>query len=470
MSSTPPGKEEAILKDFPDPTHNLLHRLESWIHVVDMIDEYVDSHILIQKNITQGLEKARKAISDAPRFDYRVGRNSEATSPVGEVPPSTGSEEIGVAESFETLRTRTDGLINKSIETEQSLKSSVLPQLTTLKGDIEKHIKGLKATGIKNSKDIEKAKSVTQSSIETLGQYVSSFSINTHSKLDYKNDPYVLHRYAMNALEDQIGKENNQIDALISIEKNFETLERHITQVIQQAVSLLDSALSNYSTLKVESYQTISATFSAIPADYEWQSYIKNPSSMLIPYDTPKRQLENIHFTNCDAPSTKPLIEGILQRKEGKLLKSYTSGYYVLTPSRFLLQYSSQNHVKDPTPDFAIYLPDSQVGEMSSRSSGKNKFVIQAKDTARTIGLGHKNYSFKTNTYDELTAWYSAITNQPVAGAVASPGPASPAVTQTASFSSGTAVPAAAPTYVESSVADPSVAPVSEQLSETKLS
>lgn len=473
-TGTPAGKEEAILKTNLQPTQKLLSRLESWVQVVDLIDNYVDSHITIQKHITQGLEKARKAVADAPRFNYSVASATITEVEEEETAPETPT--VGIAESFESLRTTTDSLINKSLETEQSLKTSVLPQLSTLKGDIEKHIKGLKGNGVKNAKDIEKARSLTQASIEQLGQYVSSFAINTNHKLDYKNDPYVLHRNVLNALEDQVAKENNQIDALISVEKNLETLEVHILQVIQQAVTLLDTALSSYSNLKVDSYHNIAATFNAIPSGFEWDKFINNPNSEIVAYNTPKRQIDNIYFTNSDAVSVKPVLEGILQRKEGKLLKSYSSSYYVLTPSRFLLQYSSQDHVQNPTPDFAIYIPDAQVGEMSSRSSGKNKFVIQAKDTSRTIGIGHKNYAFKTNTYDELVAWHDAITGKK---GVASPlSPASPISPSIAAFSSPVvakeeAFESEAPAYAEdtSAVVAPtsSVSEVTAEVAATKL-
>jgi hypothetical protein len=468
VSPPPPGKEEAILRDFPDPTNVLLRRLESWIHVVEMIDEYVDSHILIQRGITTGLEKARKAVNDAPKFDFSQPQQQQVETPVEGEGAAASSQPIGIAESFETLRTRTDVLINKSLETEKALKAGVLPQLATLKGDIEKHIKGLKATGVKNLKEIEKAKSLTQTSIENLGTHVSSFNINTHSKLDYKNDPYVLHRYVLNALEDQVAKENNQIDAVISVEKNLETLEKHIVQVIQQAISLLESDIHSYSTLKVESYEAINQSFSAILPGHEWTQFINSPSSPLIAYDTPKRRIENIYFNNCDAYPTKAIYEGIMQRKEGKLLKSYTSGYYVLTPSRFLLQYSSQNHVKDPTPDFAIYLPEAQVGELAPRTSGKNKFVIQAKDSARTIGIGHKNYSFKTNTYDECLAWYNAITNnKPTSPGVASPNLNSPVLSNQSTFESGSSAPAAAP--AAATPVDPAVAQATAQFANTSI-
>lgn len=475
----PPGMEEAILKDFTNPTYNLITRLESWVHVVDMIDDYVDSHITIQKNITQGLEKARKAVADAPRFAF--GAATPPPTADGAVPTEPAAPVTGIAESFEGLRTTTDGLINKSVETEQSLKTSVLPQLATLKGDIEKHIKGLKSTGVKASKDIEKARHVTQTSIEHLGHHVSSHAINTQ-KVDYKNDPYVAKRNVLKALEDQVSKENNLIDGLISVEKNLETLERHIVQVIQQAVALLNSTLSSYSTLKAEAYHSISETFNAVPHDLEWDKFINNPNSMVIPYDRPKRKLENIYFLNSDHASTKPVLEGILQRKEGRLVKSYSSNYYVLTPSRFLLQYSSQNHVADPTPEFAIYIPDAQVGEMSPRGSGKYKFTIQAKDRSSTIGIGHRTFQFKTNTYDELLAWHNAITGK--AAPASSSTPTSPVVASPSSFSHSTPLaspvatkaptmeaPAAAAagseaaTYVESTVVDP----VADGLAATKL-
>lgn len=400
------GKEQAIINDKPDPTKSLIDRMERWSQAIVVLQDYVESHITIQKGISTGLEKSRKILGDAPHFDsssQRIPSGEEFTNPNAPKPT------VSVTEAFEALQVKNDGLITKSKEVEASLKKSILPQLNTVKADIDKHVKTIKNLGTKNIKEVEKAKTATQHAIETLGTHVSSFSI-ADARRDYKTDPYVLHRLTMNALEDQVTKENNQLESVISFERNLQELESYIIDVMQQTISLLDSFIGDYSISTSDTYGFLKETFNSIVPVQEWENFVSGPNSLVIPYDTPKRSLENIEFSNMDAPPTKPVIQGFLERKEGKVLKSYSSAYYVVTPGKFFLQYASQDFVKDSAPELAFYIPDCQIDPLPPRSGGKCKFQMQAKDVSRTIGLGSHNYSFKTNTYDELVAWYNALT------------------------------------------------------------
>lgn len=417
------AKEEAILTEVPDPTNLLISRLDSWIHAVGIFEDYIETHITMQHNISSGLEKTRKAIADAPRFDFTDAPSSQQQSPVNSPIPSrtntlspaptttsAGEGSVGIAESFGTLRTMTDTLINKSVETEKSLKTAVLPELHTLKSEIEKHVKGLKSNGVKQSKDIEKAKATTLQTIELLGQHASSFSITSGGghRHDWKYDPYVLYRKTLCAIDDQLTKENTQIDSIVFAEKSIETLERHIVQVIQQATHLFEQIQAAYLNTALSSYSGIAQAFSQIPPESEWSKFVSKNSNILMPYDRPHRNIANIQFNNDNHPSTKPILEGVLLRKEGKILKSYSSGHYVLTPSLYLLQYSSNNYVKDPEPEFAIFMPDTTIGALSIKE-GKYKFTVQAKDGTKTVGLGTKTYTLKANSVSEINQWYEAL-------------------------------------------------------------
>jgi hypothetical protein len=48
--------------------------------------------------------------------------------------------------------------------------------------------------------------------------------------------------------------------------------------------------------------------------------------------------VEAIRYPNEEHHSTKPLKEGPLQRK-GKIMRSYNSAYYVVTPSKYLHEF-----------------------------------------------------------------------------------------------------------------------------------
>lgn len=416
------AKPDILQTSTPDPTTVMLPALENWRSVVTLLEEYLDTQIHVQHNITGGWEKAKKVVATPPKF----ADNDE--------------DKVGISEAFKNLREKTEVLLNKSSETEESLKSSVLPQLATLKGDIEKHIKGLKGTNLKGLKEIEKAQANTKKHVETLGQYASSFA-NSH-KLDVKNDPYVLHRLTRYAIEDQLQKENVQRDAVLSSQKNYKTLQVHIVQVIKQATSLMEQIQTDYATAHSENFKSISKTFGHIEDDHEWNQFVKHNPEVLVTEDSVKRTVNDVSFSNDQHESTIPLIEGSLERKSGKLMKSYSTGYFVLTPAKYLHYFKSSNLVSDPSPESSIYLPECTLGPMSAGDSGKHKFTITGKTQGKSVSLGQKHtYSFKAASRGELEKWYEKL--QEVSGTSVHSGGA---VADTSRKSSSSSTPATSPT------------------------
>lgn len=421
-TATANPKKDALASDIPDPTNVLLARLENWKQTVNILVDYFETLAATQKHTTAGLEKAKKAVSDAPKFDYAEPSSPTAAgagagaggAPDGSSALSTASgvggesqEATGIAEGFANLRTKTDALINKPIETEAQFKQAVFPQLATLKGDIEKHLKGLKGPGLKTQKEVEKARSSTQKYIELLGQHVSSFGTGRLEKPKNELDPYVIKREVLASLNEQVIRENTQADSIISTQNNFQTLERHIVQVIQQSVYIVHQTVCDYSSAQIETFQSISDQFQGIQPDHEWNNFVANSNGVLIPEDAQKRELSNLTFSNADHESTIPIIEGILQRKSA-LVKQYNSGYFVLTPTKFLHQFKSQDATLDPLPEFSLYLPDCSLGKAATQSSGKYKFVITGKEKGTFIAKKHA-FAFKASTYSEMVAWHEAL-------------------------------------------------------------
>lgn len=193
---------------------------------------------------------------------------------------------------------------------------------------------------------------MTLQSIETLGTYASSFTISGDSnRREYRNDPYVLYRLTLQALDDQLAKETH-IQFIDCCRKNLQNLETHLVQVLQQATKLFSEVIAGFHSLSNETYFGIAYSFANISPEAEWSSFYNDNINQLVPYDRPLREISNVTFQNDNHPSTKPVVEGTLNRKEGKILKSWTPGYYVLTQSHFLLQYESNNYVKTHLPNW----------------------------------------------------------------------------------------------------------------------
>lgn len=121
------------------------------------------------------------------------------------------------------------------------------------------------------------------------------------------------------------------------------------------------------------------ATTQHIPLDFEFKRFVQRNNSTLIDPSVPQRSADHISFPNQDHPSTQPVIEGSLDRKSRNAIKGYTSYYYVVTPSKFLHEFKTNDDTsKDPTPELSLYLPDCTVGDISGAS-----FNIKGKDASK---------------------------------------------------------------------------------------
>lgn len=123
-------------------------------------------------------------------------------------------------------------------------------------------------------------------------------------------------------------------------------------------------------------------------------------------------------------PSTKPLIEGSLERKSrNKLSWGYNTAYYVVTPSKFLHEFRDSDNVRrDPVPELSIYLPDAVIGLPHG-----DKFNIKGKDRSKHMGgklAGTSELAFKAHSPAEAMKWFEVIRN--VAGATGPPAERSP--------------------------------------------
>lgn len=415
-----------------DPTNLLIARLDNWRATVAFLIEYVNIASSQQKHQVGYLEKTRKALAEVPRFDGGVSSepgtpstptqqhgfqqslrgnlpNRSNTQTAKNNPTPTGvhqanPEAIGVTPALSNMATRLDTLINLATQSEQNLKTSVLPSLEELEDEIEKHIKTLKHSTLKQSQEVEKIRGKTHRSIETLGQSTAGF---TGLQQSAKHDPYVLKRATLAQVGDQLNRENALSDSLLSVQNNIKSFERHIVQVIQRAVQLSSEILSGYFANAHDSYVSFSERFAAIPEDFEWDEFARREQHQLVDPQKAKRSLDSVTFPNSDNPAAQPLVSGILQRKEGTIVKNYTSGFYVLTRSGFLHGYASEDPLIEPNPNFSLYVPDSTIGPLPPRG-GDLKLKIKGKDTSSTIPT-KKTITLKAATYQELQLWYDAF-------------------------------------------------------------
>ena len=419
-----------------DPTSTaglLAERLQAWKHAVGYLEDYMGAMEKIHKAQAKEYERALKVISNPLReghhFDQSLG---------------------GVAGYFENMRTNTQALINTNIETEKSIKGSVLPILDRLHKEIKAKSKELTGGVEKTAKEVDKARNNTQKHIELLGQHTAAFE-SSGGKFSGADDPYVLNRGVLHRLHKQVLEENNNRNDLISVQNNFQAFETHVIQVIQQAMEAFTQLAGGQGEKTRALHNDMLQAVQRVPPEFEWNGFTQRSSDRLINPNEPPRSVDDIVFPNMDHPSTKALIEGTLERKSrNKLSWGKSTGYYVVTPAKFLHEFKdSDNARNDPKPDLSIYLPDAVIGTPSG-----TKFNVKGKDKSKSMSAkltGSAELHFSAHTAADAQKWFQVISG--VAGATGpaseTSAPSSPALEQGDKFSSPTSPAAGSPPAFE---------------------
>jgi hypothetical protein len=329
----------------------------------------------------------------------------------------------GVAGFFENMRVNTQALINTNIETEKNIKGSVLPVLERLHKEIKHKGKELAHGAEKSAKEVEKARNSTQKHIEQLGQQTASFE-STGGKMHGVDDPYVVRRGVMHRLHKQVLEENNHRNDLIAVQNNFEAFESHIIHVMQQAMEAFTQLAGGQGEKVRALHGDMLGSLQRIPGDFEWKRFVTRSGDRLVnPNDAP-RAVESVTFPNMEHTSTKPLIEGSLERKSrNKLSFGYSTSYYVVTPSKFLHEFKDADDARhDPKPELSIYLPDAIIG-----LPHESKFNVKGKDKSKSFSsklAGTSELAFKAHTPSDAQRWFEIIKG--VAGATGPQEPLSP--------------------------------------------
>ena len=326
-------------------------------------------------------------------------------------------------------------MINTNTETERTIKGSVLPILERLHKEIKHKAKELEGGAGKSAKEVDKLRNTTQKHIELLGQQTASFD-SAGGKMTGTDDPYVLTRGVLHRLNNQVIAENNHHSELLALQNNMRIFEAHVIEVIQDAMESFTQLTGGQAEKISALHKDILGTLQAIPRNFEWENFASRAAERLANQNDPARDVETITFANQEHGSTKPLIEGSLERKSrNKLSWGYSTGYYVVTPSKFLHEFKdSDNNRADPVPQLSIYLPDASIGAPSGE-----KFNIKGRDKSKTLSsklTGSTELNFKAHTAADAQKWFNVIAK--VAGATgpaetSSPGgsvPSSPAIEQ----------------------------------------
>ncbi len=452
------GASDDLLKpNIPDSTSIVTARYDKYLKLITAVQRFAESYLKIaSSNVKLTDELTKNTLSkELPNFeassDSAVSGSAQANSTAGAaesraVSPSPENEDeaLSVSEAGEvdlnvfvySLRRNVTSLYNTTLKLQTQIKDDILPRLKTLYAEVEARKKDFASVSSKHSKGVAKCRESSTKDVTRLHGAIGLFNAND-SRTDYRRDPYLLKRALMKDAVAQVQRENDYVDFLENNERALKTLEAQILSVLRQTFSTLTSMVCGYYASKSEAFQKADSVFKAVSSENEWHNFISKNSDFLVvsrSTDDPeesdvvsaapsslsalakpssghhgnllKRNYEKVQFAGRDDSSTVPILEGNLLRKEGQLKKKYSSYYYVITQSKYLLEFSTGS-LDTSSPSLVLYLPDCLLSK--SKHEHKFKFNIRGKDQTNLLAVRKRTYSFRASSSEEFLTWYNVV-------------------------------------------------------------
>ncbi|KAI0462764.1 hypothetical protein LJB42_003565 [Komagataella kurtzmanii] len=409
-----------------DSSDLLIARYDKWILALAFFENFFARYDSILSSTAKDYSKLVKHFSTdtLPQFEVSPSSNN-----AGAVYGSVNSEAdpnknvTGVNSFIELLKFRSSEDQGKIAGLETSIKEQIIPEFKKYSADLSAKKKDLTADASKQRKELKKLGLHLSSSISKLQHSTQVFeSASGSGKMDYKNDPYMLKRAVSLHGTELIAKEHNHIDFLKREELSLMTLEKRTLEFIQLIFADVSNRITAADSVFSRSFDSLSKTLSSIDLEYEWKQFSEVNKQRLVTVegnddisganisaDNKKRGLSDLSFPNDHHPATEPILEGILQRKEGKVNKKYVSEYYVITKTRYLYEFESNAPKNSTQPNTVLYLPECTLKSLNGPDNSKFKIEISGKDATQAISVIKSTLILKTSTYDEMRTWFNVL-------------------------------------------------------------
>lgn len=324
--------------------------------------------------------------------------------------------------------------IQNGTKTLKEINLVIIPKLEDLRKDLLVKVKEIKNLQNDFKNTLTKEMSETRVLLASFNHAIdvanrlevlnsTSDSHHQDSELDSsKKDPYLVKLKLDRQLKRQLSEENYLYEAYKNLQSSSERLESIVVLEIQTYFRMfLDLVETEHALVPNFLVPNLVNGFLAKEPTFEWESFISRNlpklssisnnllSGKFIDLSYPSRKLSDLAIPHFDSLVNVSVREGTLERRS-KFLKSYSSGYYVLTCS-YLHEFKTADRRKDQTPVMSLSLDHCSVSEHSKNDgklSGAYKFVLYSKLQNGLIHRSH-NWVFRCNTYQSMIEWYNDI-------------------------------------------------------------
>ncbi|GAA5972512.1 hypothetical protein JCM8115_003146 [Rhodotorula mucilaginosa] len=403
---SPPADPVAPGEGIPRPTDVLVARLNEIKRVSKSLAAYYatlghahEAHGKALTTLTQG-ETIRLPWLEQDLFLPHVG------APEGEG---------GWAELVGKLKDGTGQEAEDHLELSRITSSEIVEPLKHLRvtiknfiADLEKHVNPLLT-------EVTKAREHSFNSIQALTTSVGTYT-NSPLTVSAEQDPLIVRAKTESLMREQITKENELLGIVKQWQERTKTFEAESFATIATAVQKWEvESLKRFDTTRAHGRDIISRLDRLNP-EVEWQHFMS--LNYLIPDDTPTRSLDVVDYPDNAHASTKPIKEGILERKK-RVVKNWKEAYFVLSSAGFLHEYPDSTTPLS-SPSASLFLPNCVVTQVTNPEPGKDRhatFTISGRQSTAsgsmrgTFGMQHSDVSrsYRARSYAEALEWWTEI-------------------------------------------------------------
>ncbi|CAK7270031.1 phosphatidylinositol 4,5-bisphosphate-binding protein [Sporothrix epigloea] len=364
-----------------NPTEILANRFQAWRKILKDLISY---HREIQGHYEQRAKSLQRLAASL----------SGASLPPGFM------QSGGLDEASSTLRTFHKQAVSEAVKARE-IEEDVILALTGLRTDLSQKIKEIKniSGDFRNNVDreMDATKKAVKSLQDSLGQAELDSSLTTG-----RQDPYLLRLMADRQLDRQIQEENYLHQAFLNLERSGRELESIVVGEIQKSYNAYVGILRREVATTSTTVDELREGPISMPKDQEWTSFVRNHEQFIGP-DVPIRNLQFITYPGQNHFACQEIRAGLLERKS-KYLKSYTAGWYVLSPTH-LHEFKSADKMQAPV--MSLYLPEQKLGSHSTEGASSSKFVLKGRQ-AGGLHRGH-TWVFRAESYDTMMAWFEDL-------------------------------------------------------------
>ncbi|KAI9831175.1 MAG: hypothetical protein M1826_003840 [Phylliscum demangeonii] len=285
----------------------------------------------------------------------------------------------------------------------REIEEDVIVQLTGLRADLYQKIKEIKNLSGDFKNSVEKEMEATRRAVQGLRDALQHVDADPNTA-SAKQDPFLVRLAVERQIERQIEEENYLHRAYLNLEGSGRELESIVVGEIQKSYNALSGIMRREADDALDTVERLRTGPLAIAKDHEWRVFVEDNPQFIDP-KLSLRNVEGIEYPGKYHHAAAEVRAGMLERKS-KYLKSYTPGWYVLSPTH-LHEFKSADRIQSQNPVMSLFLPDQKLGTHSQPGSSSHKFILKG----RQSGAMHRGHSwvFRAESYETMLSWYREI-------------------------------------------------------------